>query len=86
VLNELAEKLRPLELARTARDYPLPDAQRLGYLLEQLSKRELIGPLNKWVRSHTLRTIRLDPSGDRTRQPSDSAWRVVPNVTVEVDE
>lgn len=85
VLTELAEKLKPLELVRVARHYVLPDAQRLGYLLEHLGERDLIGPLNKWVRSQQLRTVRLEPSGHRARHPSDRAWRVIPNVSLEVD-
>lgn len=50
VLVELAEKLDPAKLAAVAA--PVPWAQRLGYLLEQVGVPEKAAPLKQYVRAH----------------------------------
>jgi predicted transcriptional regulator of viral defense system len=69
VLAELAPVLdakRLLAAVRVVRD--LPNAQRLGYILDQVHQRRLSDPLHIWLESHALRTQPL-----RTGQPVEGS-------------
>jgi predicted transcriptional regulator of viral defense system len=85
VLGELAEKLDPAALAKLARSYAVPDAQRLGYLLEQIERRELAAPLAAWHEARRRRPVLLAPGEAHGKAPPDRRWSVVPNVAVEAD-
>jgi predicted transcriptional regulator of viral defense system len=84
VLAELAERMRPGELATCARSQPLPDAQRVGYLLERLGQRELAESLFHAIADRRQRTIPLVPKRARGRRAPDPRWRVIPNWKLEV--
>jgi predicted transcriptional regulator of viral defense system len=87
VLGELAEKLDPAALAKLAHAYAAPEAQRLGYLLEQLGKRDLAEPLMASLEDRRHRPVLLAPgqAHDVDQALPDPRWRVIPNVTVEAD-
>ena len=87
VLAELAEKLDPAALAKLAHAYPAPDAQRLGYLLEQLGKTELAESLMASLEVRRHRPVLLAPgqAHDLSQASTDPRWRVIPNVIVEAD-
>jgi predicted transcriptional regulator of viral defense system len=87
VLGELAEKLDLAALATLAHAYPAPDAQRLGYLLEQLGKTELAESLMASLEARRHRPVLLAPgqAHDRSQSSTDPRWRVIPNVIVEAD-
>ena len=85
VLGELAEKLDPAALATLAHAYAVPEAQRLGYLLEQLGQRKLAESLAGWLEIRRHRPVLLAPGQAHGKAPADRRWSVVANVTVEAD-
>jgi predicted transcriptional regulator of viral defense system len=87
VLAEFAEKLDPAALAKLARAYAAPDAQRLGYLLEHLGKPELAESLMASLEIRRHRSVLLAPgqAHDMGQASPDPRWRVIPNVTIEAD-
>jgi hypothetical protein len=85
VFGELAEKLDPVALANLADSYAVPDAQRLGYLLELLDHRELARPLAAWIEARRHRPVLLAPGQATGKAPLHPRWRVVANETVEPD-
>lgn len=85
VLGELAEKLDPVALTEVARSYAVPEAQRLGYLLERIGKRDLAERVAAWLEGERYRPVLLAPGQPRGAASADSRWRVVPNATVEAD-
>ena len=85
VLGELVEKLDPVAVAKMADSYSLPDAQRLGYLLELLGERDLTGPLAAWLDARRHRPVLLAPGEANNEASPDPRWRIIPNVTVEAD-
>ncbi len=85
VLGELAEKLDAVALAKLAHSHAVPEVQRLGYLLEQLDKRELAESLASRLEVERYRPVLLAPGQARGKAPADRRWSVIPNVTVETD-
>jgi predicted transcriptional regulator of viral defense system len=85
VLAELLEKLDPGKLAELADSYPVPDVQRIGYLLEELSRPDLTGPLFGWLAKRRYRPIPLVHGKDAVGVTTESRWRVLPNESLELD-
>ena len=63
----------------------IPDAQRLGYLLDLVGARALADPLAEWLSGRPRRSIFLRPDGARDRSELNRRWRVYPNEDVEAD-
>lgn len=85
VLAELAERLDARKLVDLAPLVRLPDVQRLGYLLDAVGQSELAAPLAAWLESKQPRVALLQP-GEEADAETDSRWRLVPNVELEVEE
>ncbi|MGH7821483.1 MAG: type IV toxin-antitoxin system AbiEi family antitoxin domain-containing protein [Candidatus Binatia bacterium] len=85
VLGELAEKLDAVALAEVASSYAVPEAQRVGHLLERLGRSDLTAALNAWLERRRHRPVLLAPGEPRGSVPADDRWRVIPNATVEAD-
>ncbi len=85
VLAELAELLDPGGLAALAPLSPLPWAQRLGYILEQVGAGGKTGPLAEYVASVVNETTALVPSASAEGAPYENRWRLLANVRVETD-
>ncbi|MGE3172496.1 MAG: type IV toxin-antitoxin system AbiEi family antitoxin [Planctomycetota bacterium] len=85
VLAELVERMQPEALATCGRSQPVPDAQRVGYLLEQLGQHALGESLFRALEGQRLRTIPLAPKRARGRRRADPRWRVIPNWKFEAD-
>lgn len=85
VLRELAEKLDVQPLTETAARYPVPDVQRLGYLLDLVGEEALAASLSEALEDRRLRPIRLDPAEEVADQKPDDRWRIIPNTAVEAD-
>ena len=82
VLIELAERINPDRLAKTAALGQHPDAQRLGYLLDRIGLKNVAGPLARLVASWRRHPVLLSP-GKRARGfQHDPRWYVVPNEEV----
>jgi predicted transcriptional regulator of viral defense system len=84
VLSELRERIDPDKLAAVAPFVRLPDAQRLGYLLDMVGAAEAAEPLRQWLRTRRPRAVPLR-RGKRSRASVDARWHVLPNEKVDVD-
>ncbi|MCL4235388.1 MAG: hypothetical protein KJ042_12815, partial [Deltaproteobacteria bacterium] len=84
VLAELAERLDARRLVDVARIVRLPDAQRLGYLLNAVGHGEVAVGLAEWLASKQPRAVPLQP-GEGARAEVDPHWHVVPNVELDVE-
>lgn len=85
VLAELAEKLDGAALASLAPLSPVPWAQRLGYLLEQVGAGDKAEVLAEYVDGVVNETTALVPSAPMGEAPHDARWRLLVNVPVEPD-
>jgi predicted transcriptional regulator of viral defense system len=85
VLSELAEILDPEILASLAPLSPVPWAQRLGYLLDQVGAAEKTEPLARYVADTVNEATSLVPSRALEDGPYDARWRLTINVQVEPD-
>jgi hypothetical protein len=86
VLAELEERLDPSRLGEVARaEGDLSNAQRLGYLLDQVGGRDAAAALADWVAAETPRYVPLRAGGRSGGAPKDGRWRVIVNETVEAD-
>jgi predicted transcriptional regulator of viral defense system len=85
VLVELAEELDSGALAALAASRAVPDAQRLGYLLDFIGEDDLANSLLDALAGRRRRTILLMPGQASRDEPAHPLWRVVPNERVEVD-
>jgi predicted transcriptional regulator of viral defense system len=81
VLSELAEKLDAAKLKQVVKRHgEVIVAQRLGYLLDKLGRRDLSQGFAEWVKEAPLRP--LDPSGPPSASESRK-WGLVVNARVE---
>jgi hypothetical protein len=85
VLGELAEKIEADAPVALAPSYRVPEAQRLGYLLDLLGEHDLVAHLAAWLEGRRFRRIRLAPEEPDYGALADRRWRVVPNAPVEVE-
>ncbi|MBM3286360.1 MAG: hypothetical protein FJY88_03270 [Candidatus Eisenbacteria bacterium] len=86
VLADLAEKLDAGRLAEVARiEGDLPNAQRLGYLLEQVGAEVPAGPLANWIAERRPRYIPLRPDRSIRSTRKDARWRILVNEKIEAD-
>jgi len=85
VLAELAENLDEAVLASLAPLSPVPWAQRLGYLLEQVGAGDKAEPLAEYVAGVVNETTALVPSAPAEGALHHARWRLLVNVAVEPD-
>ena len=84
VITELSSSLEPKRLLAAARQVgDIPNAQRLGYVLEKTSTRRLAGPLLNWINRCSAKRIRLRTSSDDGRE--DSRWHVTVDRPLEIE-
>lgn len=85
VLVELAERMDPSRLMEAAELGRLPDAQRLGYLLDLLEEARLAGPLANWLAERRTTVVALRTDTAIEGYETNARWRVIPNEDVEPD-
>jgi len=84
VLTELAERLDPEALGRAAEAADeVPQAQRLGYLLDRIGHATLAAPLAEWIATKGPRVTALRSDRPITGAPRDPRWRVAVNEEIE---
>jgi predicted transcriptional regulator of viral defense system len=83
VLAEFAEKLDDAVLASLAPLSPVPWAQRLGHLLEQVGASDKAESLARYFAGVVNETTALAPSAPTDEAPHDAQWRLLVNVSVE---
>ena len=85
VLAELAELLDGEAIARVAPFSPVPWAQRLGYLLEQVGGSDRTDPLADYVRAAARETTLLDPKRGPRHGERVSRWKLAVNADMVPD-
>jgi predicted transcriptional regulator of viral defense system len=86
VLSELAPSLDPKRLLTAVRLVnDVPNAKRLGYLLERLGRKRLCEPMHAWVQRQSPRSVPLRPDRPVINAPEDHRWHVLVNHPIEVD-
>ena len=85
VLSELAERIDPQELVVAARSAPVPWAQRLGYLLEQVGAGDKAAALKAHVANVARQAVALLPGAPISAACGEPAWKLAVNTDVEVE-
>lgn len=83
ILGELVDSIDPEKLVAAAETAPVPWAQRLGYLMDQVGAHDRTGPLKAYVRKHARSTAVLLPAASQQNAVRDDDWRLSVNVTLE---
>ncbi len=86
VLAELAEKMDPVRTLEAAKlDGSLPNAQRLGYLLDLVGAGAVSRELANWIAERSHRYVALRPDRPSEAAAKDRRWRLLVNEKVEVE-
>lgn len=83
VLEELAERIDPEKLVEAARTAPLPWAQRLGYVLQEVGAADKTQPLAAWVGQHAKEWVSLLPTEPYRSAQRDKEWKLQINAEVQ---
>jgi len=87
VLSELAERLNPERLVAVAEAVvDLPQAQRLGFLLDRVGAAESADGLAAWLAERRPRVVPLRPDRSVVAAPRDARWQVLVNDVTEAEE
>lgn len=85
VLSELADRIQPDALVSAASFAPLPWAQRLGYLLEQVGAKDKTGPLAAYVGERARESVLLLPKAAKGKVNRHDVWKLFINARVETE-
>jgi len=86
ILAELSESLDPRKLLAAVRLVAdVPNAKRLGYLLDHVGARRLAKPLHDWLSQQSPRLVPLNPAGLLAGAQADYRWHVLINQSIEVE-
>lgn len=86
VLAELTPSLDPKKLLAAVRLVEdVPNARRLGYLLDHLRARATAEPIHVWVERQSCRPIPLQSGRSVKDAVENRRWRVLVNQSIEVD-
>lgn len=85
ILAELVEKIDPNKLADAAQTAPLPWAQRLGYLLDQVEAGDKATALKSYVDKNVRQSAALLSSMPWEGAPRNRDWKLYINAQVEVE-
>jgi hypothetical protein len=86
VIAELLSLLDPKRLLAAVRLVDdVPNAKRLGYLLDHVHAKHLSEPIHTWVERQLPRWVPLRSGRPVTDAPEDCRWHVLVNQPVEVE-
>ena len=86
VINDLAEKLTPEAMLKTAQHAgEIPTVQRLGYLLEVVGAEAVAKPLGEWLAKQSSRAVPLRSGRPTAAAKLNSRWNILVNETIEVE-
>jgi len=85
ILAELAEKIDADKLTAVAQKTPLPIAQRLGYLLEQVGSEDKAHSLKIYVHQHARQNVALLPMIPYQPSTLNKDWKLYINADVEAE-
>jgi len=86
VLAELSPSLDPRKLlaaVRLVKD--VPNARRLGYLLDRVGAAAITEPIHAWVERQSTRAVHLQSGRSGKGATEDRRWRVLVNQHIEAD-
>jgi AbiEi antitoxin C-terminal domain len=86
-LLELAENLTQKDLTACLRNMktPIADIQRAGFYLEKFSRQDLADVVADSLKGKELHKVMLVSSRPPAEAQAHAIWKVIPNVTLEVD-
>jgi predicted transcriptional regulator of viral defense system len=85
-LVELVEKISSVDLLGAARREPeRSQVQRLGWMLDQIERRDLSDPLARWVAKKRPTKVALDVSRSKQGFRKDPRWQVIVNAEIEAE-
>jgi predicted transcriptional regulator of viral defense system len=86
VIAELSPSLDPRRLVAAVRMVgDVPNAQRLGYIFDQLRKRQLSDPIHKWVEQQEPRVAPLKSGQPVNGAREDRRWHLLINRPIEIE-
>lgn len=85
ILSELAERIDAGKLVAAAQSAPVPWAQRLGYMLEQVGAADTAAPLKSYVAAKARQSVPLLPGAPDTDGPRDPDWKLIVNAAFEAE-
>jgi len=86
ILAELSPSLDPKKLVAAVRLVnDVPNAKRLGYLLDHVRARRLSEPIHAWVERQPSRPVPLRSGRSVKDAPEDRRWHVLVNQPIEVE-
>ena len=86
ILAELSSSLDPRRLLTAVRLVnDVPNAKRLGYLLDHVRARRLSEPIHVWLERQSPRPVALRSGHPVTNAQEDRRWHVLVNQPIEVD-
>jgi predicted transcriptional regulator of viral defense system len=86
VIAELSSSLDPKKLLTAVKLVgDIPNAQRLGYVLEHVDARKATGPLREWIRSKAPDCVPLRAGHPSRDGSADRRWNVTVDLPLEVE-
>jgi predicted transcriptional regulator of viral defense system len=86
LIGELSPSLDSRRLIASVRAVDdIPNAQRLGYILDRIRQRALSDKLNAWIKSRIQRAQLLRPGRPADGAAEDRRWRLLINTPLEVE-
>jgi len=85
VLLELGESIDPQKLVQAVQITPLPWAQRLGYLLEEVGHQGLTVPLQEYMEQRMRDYTALLPGSSHKAALRSKRWKLLINTDVEME-
>ena len=86
VLSQLAPVLDAKKLLAAVRlVHDVPNAKRLGYLLDHVREKSLSEPIHDWLKRQSSRAVPLQPGRSILGATEDPRWHVLLNRAIELD-
>ena len=86
VLAELLPRLEKKRLMRIVRlQHDVPNAQRLGFLLDKLRARSLSKSIHAWIEQHSPTPVPLRPGDMVEDTAQDRRWHVLVGDPIEIE-
>jgi predicted transcriptional regulator of viral defense system len=86
LISELVPLLNPRRLLAAVYNVgDVPNAQRLGHVLDRLRRRDLSGPIHEWVERHHPRLVKLRSTLPAGGADEDRRWHLLVNRPVEIE-
>ena len=86
VISEMIPLLNPRALLAAVRNVDdVPNAKRLGHVLDRLRRRDLSAPIHEWVERHHPRLAKLRSALPAGGADEDRRWHLLVNRPIEIE-